>query len=192
MWCANRKAASIDAPVCSCSPWAIVAIKRYGCWFSDPARGSGPRLHEEGLSPIRRSFAASTGAGQSPRKAVHSFPTSTPPPSIPSIATMLAHYSAVALPCRIQDPDRKGKVGTRRRTRQGHTAQGKTLRELAGRASLSGSLGNELGGYAHSWHHRNGKWPPCSQKKKPTLLPLPGRTVPLLPVRRTGGASGWL
>jgi hypothetical protein len=48
-WCANRKAASIDAPVCSCSRWAIVA-KRYGCWFSDPARASGP-------SSTRRPFA---------------------------------------------------------------------------------------------------------------------------------------
>ncbi len=37
-------------------------------------------------------------------------PTSTIPRSIRCTATCCAHYGAVALPCRVRDPDRKGKV----------------------------------------------------------------------------------
>ncbi len=83
----------------------------------------------------------------------------------PLYRDVLAHYGAVALPCRIQDPDRKGKVERGVGHAKNTPLKGKRFESLQGRASLSGSLGNELGGYAHSWHHRNGKWPPCSQKK---------------------------
>ena len=72
----------------------------------------------------------------------------------PLYRDVLAHYGAVALPCRIQDPDRKGKVESRRRPRQENAAQGTTLREPGRSASLSGSLGNELGRYAHPRHHQ--------------------------------------
>jgi len=65
-----------------------------------------------------------------------------------------------------------------------------TLRELGGRASLSGSLGKELGGHAHSRHHEtaSGRY---VRRRKPTLLPLPVEPFAIT-VRRTGGASGWL
>src|SRR5439155_13490419 len=85
----------------------------------------------------------------------------------------------------------KRKSRAQRRTRQKHAAQGKTLRELGGRASLSGSLGNELGGYAHSRHHETASGRHV-RRRKTNLAPAAYRTVPLLPVRRTSGASGWL
>src|ERR1700728_197592 len=86
-----------------------------------------------------------------------------------------------------------GGCGTRAggRTHKQHAAQVKTLRERGGRASLSGSLGNELGVYAHSRHHETASG--CHvRRRKTNPAHAAYRTVPLLPVRRTGGASGWL
>ena len=91
----------------------------------------------------------------------------------PLYRDVLAHYGAVAMPCRIRDPDRKGKVESgvghaqktpdqRQRRTPGLSADkqnrasspvvGSTLRQPGSRAGLSRSLGRTLGRHAHSWH----------------------------------------
>ena len=109
----------------------------------------------------------------------------------PLYRDVLAHYGARRSPLPHPGSRSKRKSRAQCRTHQKHAAQGKTLRELGGRASLSGSLGNELGGYAHSRHHETASG--CHvRRRKTNPAPAAGRTVSLLPVRRTGGASGWL
>ena len=71
----------------------------------------------------------------------------------PLYRDVLAHYGAVALPCRVKDPDRKGKV----EAGVGHaedSTQRATLRESGGSAGLSRSLGDKLGRHPHSRHHQ--------------------------------------
>ena len=63
----------------------------------------------------------------------------------PLYRDVLSHYGVVAMPCRVRDPDRKGKV----ESGVGHAAEnpapGSALRELGRGPSLSRSLGTTLG-----------------------------------------------
>jgi transposase len=69
----------------------------------------------------------------------------------PLYRDVLAHYGVVALPCRVRDPDRKGKVeaGVGHAQRAAHAAQGDALREPRRGTDLSRSLGGALGRHAH-------------------------------------------
>ena len=73
----------------------------------------------------------------------------------PLYRDVLAHYGAVALPCRVGDPDRKGKV----ESAIGHT-QATPLKGLRfetprrGGPGLSRSLGGALGRHPHPRHHQ--------------------------------------
>ena len=88
----------------------------------------------------------------------------------PLYRDVLAHYGVVALPCRVGDPDRKGKV----EAGVGH-AQKTPLEdwfESWRRASVLGSLGNPLGGYADPRHDEAaGRRDVCEER--PALGPLP-------------------
>jgi hypothetical protein len=73
----------------------------------------------------------------------------------PLYRDVLTHYGVVALPCRVGDPDRKGKVESGVGHAQKTPLQGlrfETLDEAQAYLGVSRSLGDALGGHAHSWH----------------------------------------
>ena len=69
----------------------------------------------------------------------------------PVYRDMLAHYGVVALPCRVRDPDRKGKV----ESSIGHAQRTplKGMRFERGGPSVHRPLGRPLGGHAHPRHN---------------------------------------
>ena len=73
---------------------------------------------------------------------------------------VLAHYGVLALPCRIQDPDRKGKI----ESGVGYTK----------RTALQGMRFESL------------------EEAQTAPAATAARALPLLPIRRTCGASGWV
>ena len=109
----------------------------------------------------------------------------------PLYRDVLKHYGAVALPCRVHDPDRKGKV----ESGVGH-AQKTPLK------GLRFETAEEAQAYLDHWEER---WADTRihgttkrqvaamfAEEKPALLAAARRTVPLLPVRRAHRASGRL
>src|SRR2546427_6425541 len=109
----------------------------------------------------------------------------------PLFRDVLAHYGVVALPCRIQDPDRKGKV----ESGIGHTQ--KTPLKGMRFESLE-----EAQAYLDRWEER---WADTRihgttkrqvaamfAEEKTALVAPTSRTLPLLPIRRTRRSSGWL
>ena len=109
----------------------------------------------------------------------------------PLYRDVLAHYGVVALPCRVGDPDRKGKV----EAGVGH-AKKTPLRglrfEIARRgASVSRSLGSALGRHAHPRHDETpGRRDVCRGAAR--ARPAAARAVSLLPLRRPHRAPRWL
>ena len=84
----------------------------------------------------------------------------------PLYRDLLAHYGAVALPCRIQDPGRKGKVesavGTPRRFLSKDNAS-----KVWNKRKPIWIAGKRTGRIRASTAPPNGKWRPCSRKKNP-------------------------
>src|ERR1035438_998919 len=84
----------------------------------------------------------------------------------PLYRDVLAHYGAVAMPCRIQDPDRKGKVESGVGYAQKTPLKGLRFETL-----------EEAQAYLDHWEQRwadtrihappNGRWPPCLPKRNP-------------------------
>src|SRR5712691_4764989 len=66
----------------------------------------------------------------------------------PLYRDVLAHYGVIALPCRVGDPDRKGKVEAGVGHAQKTPLQGLRF-ETIEEASVLGSLGDALGRHAH-------------------------------------------
>jgi hypothetical protein len=64
------------------------------------------------------------------------------------------HYGAVALPCRVADPDRKGKVESGVGHAQKTPLKGLRFESLEERSDLLGSRGSALGGHPDSRHHQ--------------------------------------
>ena len=98
----------------------------------------------------------------------------------PLYRDVLAHYGAVAMPCRIQDPDRKGKV----ESGVGHVQKTplKGLRFESLGSSLSGSLGRTLGRHPHPRHHQTtSRGHVRGRETVPAAASR--RTLSLLPVR---------
>jgi len=93
----------------------------------------------------------------------------------------------------LPDPRSRSKRqdGVSRGPHQENSSERTTLRESGTGASLSGSLGSNMGGYAHSRNHETASGDHV-RGRKTNPAPAAGGTVPLLPLRRTGGASGWL
>jgi transposase len=109
----------------------------------------------------------------------------------PLYRDVLAHYGAVALPCRIQDPDRKGKVESAVGHAQRTPLKGQRFESLEqAQAYLDRWEANWADTRIHGTTKRQVATMFAEEKTNPA--PVACRTVPLLPVRRTGGASGWL
>src|SRR6516164_2827220 len=75
--------------------------------------------------------------------------------------------------------------------REENAAQRDALREPRRSAGVFRPLGGALGGHAHSWHDETTSGGHV-RRRKTALAATPSGTVPLLPIRGTRGASGWL
>jgi hypothetical protein len=95
----------------------------------------------------------------------------------PLYRDVLAHYGAIALPCRVGDPDRKGKVESGVGHAKKTPLKGQPLREPRRSSVLPGRLGTEMGRYRiHGTTKR--QVAAMFAEEKPTL-----RTLPLEPFR---------
>ncbi len=109
----------------------------------------------------------------------------------PLYRDVLAHYGVVALPCRVGDPDRKGKVEAGVGHAQKTPLQRPALRDARGGAGVSRSLGDALGRHAHPRHDEApGRRDVCRGAARARAAAA--RAVSLLPLRRPHGASRWL
>ena len=109
----------------------------------------------------------------------------------PLFRDVLAHYGVVALPCRINDPDRKGKVESGVGHAKKTPLKGKRFESLEeGQAYLDQWETNWADTRIHGTTKR--QVAAMFAEEKPALLPLATGAFPLLPVRRTHGASRWL
>ena len=109
----------------------------------------------------------------------------------PLYRDVLAHYGVVALPCRVGDPDRKGKVEAGVGHAQKTPLQRTALRDARGGAGVPRSLGNALGRHAHPRHDETpGRRDVC--RGAAGARAAAARTVSLLPLRRAHGPSRWL
>jgi transposase len=72
----------------------------------------------------------------------------------PLYRDVLAHYGAVAMPCRIQDPDRKSKVESGVGHAQKTPLKGLRFETLEEAQAHLDSLGAALGRHAHPRHHQ--------------------------------------
>ena len=90
----------------------------------------------------------------------------------PLFKDVLDHYGVVALPCRVRDPERKGKVESGVGHAQKNPAKGHALRESGGSAGVSGPLGGPMGRHPH---HPTTKRQVATMfaEEKPSLKPLP-------------------
>ena len=77
----------------------------------------------------------------------------------------LAHYGVVALPCRVRDPDRKGKVESSDRPHPADAAQGPSLRDARGGAGVSRTAGRPTGPTPASTAPPSAKWRRCLPKR---------------------------
>ena len=91
----------------------------------------------------------------------------------PLYRDVLKHYGAVALPCRVQDPDRKGKVESGVGHAQKTPLKGLRFESLEEAQAVSGSLGRALGRHAHSRHHQTAGRSDVRRRDARRLLPLP-------------------
>ena len=106
----------------------------------------------------------------------------------PLYRDVLAHYGVVGLPCRVGDPDRKGKVESGHRPHAEDAAARPALRDARAGAGLSRSLGGALGRHAHPRHDEA----PSRRDVCRGAAGAPaaaGRAVSLLPLRRAHRAS---
>jgi len=86
---------------------------------------------------------------------------------------MLQHYNVVALPCRVRDPDRKGKVERGVGHAKNTTAERTTLRKPGGSSDLPVITGKRAGGHAHSTAPPSGRSPLCLPKRSPRCSRCP-------------------
>ena len=109
----------------------------------------------------------------------------------PLYRDVLAHYGAVAMPCRIQDPDRKGKVESGVGHAQKTPLKGLRFETLEEAQAYLDHWEATLGRHAHPRHHQTaGRRHVC--RRETHVVAAAAGTVPLLPVRRAHRASGWL
>jgi transposase len=109
----------------------------------------------------------------------------------PLYKDVLQHYGVVALPCRVRDPDRKGKVESSVGHAKKTPLKGLRFESLGRGTSVSGSLGRALGRYTHSRYYETaGGGDVC--RRTACSAATAGRTVSLLPVQPAHGASRWL
>ena len=109
----------------------------------------------------------------------------------PLYRDVLAHYGVTALPCKVRDPDRKGKVESGVAHAQKTPLKGKKFESLE---EAQAYLDHWEENWADKRIHGRTKRQVAAMfaEEKPFLQALPARAVPLLPVWRAHGASGWL
>ena len=99
----------------------------------------------------------------------------------PLYRDVLAHYGAVALPCRVRHPDRKGKVESAIGHTQATPLKGLRFETARRGPGVSRPLGGALGRHAHPRHHqapgrrhvrRGAARPPPAPRRALSLLPL--------------------
>ena len=83
----------------------------------------------------------------------------------PLYRDLLAHYGAVALPCRVARSGSQRQGGAQRRTRQEHAAQRPALREPRRGPGLPRPLGSSTGPTRASTAPPSARWRPCSPKR---------------------------
>ena len=109
----------------------------------------------------------------------------------PLYRDVLQHYGAVrsALPRR--DPDRKGKVESGRRPCEEYAAERTRFESLEEAQTYLDHWEDALGRHAHSRHHQAAGRRHVRRREAGLAAAAP-RALPLLPIRRAHGASGWL
>ena len=109
----------------------------------------------------------------------------------PLYRDVLAHYGVVALPCRVGDPDRKGKVESGIGHTQKTPLQGMRFETLEEAQTY---LDRWDARWADTRIHGTTKRQVAAMfaEEQPALGPLPARAVSLLPLRRPHRASRWL
>ena len=107
----------------------------------------------------------------------------------PLFKDVLAHYGVVAMPCRVRDPDRKGKVESGVGHAQKTPLKGHALRKLEEAQTYLDQLGTR---WADTRIHGTTKRQVAAMfaEEKPSAAATTDRAVSLLPVRRAGRASG--
>ncbi len=118
----------------------------------------------------------------------------------PLYRDVLAHYGVIALPCRVGDPDRKGKVEAGIGHTQKTPLKGLRFETLEAAQALSRSLGRSLGGHAHSRDHetasghdvcRGAAGARAAAARALSLLPLRHAHGPSRRLRRSRGRLLW-
>src|SRR5437763_1794541 len=180
----NRQV-SPDTTVCS-DPWLQPQVRApAGVAFEYAHLGRTPR---EGVSSFR-GLSESGGSRQPGRRCGGSrHLRSHHQPAVSRCARALRRGSA-ALPDPRSRSQRESGIG--RRPREENPTQRDALREPGRSASVSRPLGRTLGRYTHPWHHQT---PGCRHVRGRKTAPAStaSGTFPLLPIRRTCSASGWL
>ncbi len=106
----------------------------------------------------------------------------------PLYRDVLAHYGVVALPCRVGDPDRKGKVEAGVGHAQKTPLKGLRFETIEAAQAYLDRWEDTLGRYAHPRHDEApGRGDVC--RGTAGARPAPRRTVSLLPLRRPHGPS---
>ena len=101
----------------------------------------------------------------------------------PLYREVLAHYGVVGLPCRVGDPDRKGKVESGDRPHAEDAAPRPPLRDDRAGPDLSRSLGGALGRYADPRHDEAASGGDVCRGAARAAA-APARALSLLPLRR--------
>src|SRR6516165_691558 len=100
----------------------------------------------------------------------------------PLYRDVLAHYGAVAMPCRIQDPDRKGKVEAGVGHAQKTPLKGLRFESLEQAQAYLDRWEERWGRHPHSRHHQTPGRRHVRRRETVPASPA-GRTLSLLPVR---------
>ena len=109
----------------------------------------------------------------------------------PLYRDVLAHYGVTALPCKVRDPDRKGKVESGVGHAQKTPLKGKRFESLEEAQAYLDHWEEQLGRQAHPWPHQAASGGDV-RRREASAASVAAGAVPLLPVRRAHGSSGWL
>jgi transposase len=86
----------------------------------------------------------------------------------PLYRDVLAHYGVTALPCKVRDPDRKGKVESGVAHAQKTPLKGKKFESLEEARRHTWTTGKSAGPIRASTAGPSGRWRRCSPKKSPS------------------------
>ena len=186
-WCATRRAANTGGRASSSSRWATRASPcGWLVWRSSAQTWA--ELHER---TFRRLGGTARIVVLDNLKEGVLTPDIYDPTLNPLYRDVLAHYGVVALPCRVRDPDRKGKVEAGVGHAQKTPLKGLRFETLE---AAQAYLDRWETRWADTRIHGTTKRQVAEMfaEERPALGPLPAGAVSLLPLWRAHGASGWL